>query len=439
MTIEASQKSPVELDNSNIPDSIVWWNEKDESAQQRFDVGASARYVSSIQNLSRDNKNKTHTRTHRRILSSGGAVTVELKTKKQLEMWKRHERESSRRPTRMSFNTLVSPEDPVLLQLIHDLELSGDKFLDGQFDEDISFLNEPHALWVRSENFNQHVEYHCNYLRLEHQQVRPEIVFETQPRLFALNVPMYGKGNPDLEQGMLGDCWVIATLAVLFSHDVHLIRSMIVVSRPRLGLYVVRFVKEAKAVYVVVDDRLPFLGPLPAFCRHADGTSLWGPIVEKAYAKLMGGYRTLIGGTISYALTDFTGHFSHTVELDASKHKSHSLHEVMVSFHQNMRNQRLWGVTQLVGCSIQKTGGGLGTQEQELSNGLFAGHAYAIEQIREVRLGSSSNTIQLVELCNPWGRNGWNGDWSSRSSMWRRYPNVAQSLEFDPSKGTSGT
>ena len=318
----------------------------------------------------------------------------------------------------MSFNTLTSPEDPVLLQLIHDLELSGEKFLDGQFDEDISFLNEPHALWVR-----------------------PEIVFETQPRLFASNVPMYGKGNTDLEQGMLGDCWVIATLAVLFSHDVHLIRSMIVVSRPRLGLYVVRFVKEAKAVYVVVDDRLPFLGALPAFCRHADGTSLWGPIIEKAYAKLMGGYRTLIGGTISYALTDFTGHFSHTVELDASKHKSHSLHEIMILFHQNMRNQRLWGVTQLVGCSIQKTGGGLGTKEQELSNGLFAGHAYAIEEIREVRLGSSSNTIQLVELCNPWGRNGWNGDWSSRSSMWRRYPNVAQSLGFNPSKdkGTSGT
>ena len=127
MTIEASQKSPVELDNSVIPDSITWWNEN-ESDQQRFDIGASAR----------------------RILSSGGAVTVELKTKKQLEMWKQHERESSRRPTRMTFNTLTSPEDPVLLQLIHDLELSGEKFLDGQFDEDISFLNEPHALWVRS-------------------------------------------------------------------------------------------------------------------------------------------------------------------------------------------------------------------------------------------------------------------------------------------------
>ena len=36
MTIEASQKSPVELDNSVIPDSITWWNEN-ESDQQRFD------------------------------------------------------------------------------------------------------------------------------------------------------------------------------------------------------------------------------------------------------------------------------------------------------------------------------------------------------------------------------------------------------------------
>jgi hypothetical protein len=267
-------------------------------------------------------------------------------------MWKRHERESSKRPTRMSFTTLSSPEDPALVQLIHDLELSGEKFLDGQFDEDISFLNEPHALWVR-----------------------PEIVFETQPQLFASNVPKYGKGSADLMQGMLGDCWVIATLAVLFSHDVHLIRSMIVTSRPRLGLYVVRFVKEAKAVYVVVDDRIPFVGAIPAFCHHADGTSMWGPIIEKAYAKLMGGYRTLIGGTIGYALTDFTGHLSHTVELDESKHKS-SLHDTMMSFHRDMRNQRLCGVTQLVGCSIQKKGTGLGMKEQELSNGLFAGHAY---------------------------------------------------------------
>ena len=71
MTIEASQKSPVELDNSVVPDSIAWWNES-ESDQQRFDIGASAR----------------------RILSTGGVVTVELKTKKQLEMWKRYERES---------------------------------------------------------------------------------------------------------------------------------------------------------------------------------------------------------------------------------------------------------------------------------------------------------------------------------------------------------
>ena len=48
------------------------------------------------------------------------------------------------------FQHIDITEDPVLLQLIHYLELSGEKFLDGQFDEDISFLNEPHALWVRS-------------------------------------------------------------------------------------------------------------------------------------------------------------------------------------------------------------------------------------------------------------------------------------------------
>lgn len=85
------------------------------------------------------------------------------------------------------------------------------------------------------------------------------------------------------------------------------------------NLYVLRFFKEFKWRYVILDDRLPCAksNAQPVFGKCKNIHELWVPLIEKAYAKLHGCYEALISGFIDDALTDMTG-------LVAEKIKTHN-------------------------------------------------------------------------------------------------------------------
>lgn len=67
-----------------------------------------------------------------------------------------------------------------------------------------------------------------------------------------------------------------------------------------IGLYVLRFFKNFKWVYVLVDERIPVDSttkkPVFGHCKQAQ--EIWVPLIEKAYAKLHGCYENLISGYI---------------------------------------------------------------------------------------------------------------------------------------------
>ena len=77
------------------------------------------------------------------------------------------------------------------------------------------------------------------------------------------------------------------------------------------GLFVFRFFKNFKWLYVIVDDRIPTKeengGRVPVYGHCKDDHELWVPLIEKAYAKLHGCYEALISGYIDDGLTDLTG------------------------------------------------------------------------------------------------------------------------------------
>ena len=59
----------------------------------------------------------------------------------------------------------------------------------------------------------------------------------------------------------------------------------------------VRFYKFLKEIYIVIDDQLPYNeNDEPAFARSEDRTELWPSLLEKAYAKLYGGYFNIVAG-----------------------------------------------------------------------------------------------------------------------------------------------
>lgn len=77
----------------------------------------------------------------------------------------------------------------------------------------------------------------------------------------------------------------------------------------RKGIYVLRFFKDFKWKYVIIDDRLPCgkNNAQPVFGKCKNLHELWVPLIEKAYAKLHGCYETLISGFIDDGLSDLTG------------------------------------------------------------------------------------------------------------------------------------
>lgn len=58
---------------------------------------------------------------------------------------------------------------------------------------------------------------------------------------------------------------------------------------------------------VVVDDLLPFKDGKLIFANIGDDGGLWGPILEKAFAKMSGNYEYTSGGWVDEAFRLLTG------------------------------------------------------------------------------------------------------------------------------------
>ena len=89
----------------------------------------------------------------------------------------------------------------------------------------------------------------------------------------------------------------------------------------------------------------------------------------------------------------------------------------------------------LMSAAIHRGGLGaaLGWGEARRSDGLIAGHAYAIIAVEEV-----DGLFKLLRLRNPWGKFEWKGEWSRENSMWERHPQVAKQVSTSCLHGDDG-
>jgi hypothetical protein len=66
--------------------------------------------------------------------------------------------------------------------------------------------------------------------------------------------------------------------------------------------------KLGSPIKVQIDDRLPMTtGSKLLYAQKGEDKSLWGPLLEKAFAKLYGNYEVLILGRAGNAMSDMTG------------------------------------------------------------------------------------------------------------------------------------
>ncbi|KAM8833172.1 calpain-1 catalytic subunit-like [Synchiropus picturatus] len=209
----------------------------------------------------------------------------------------------------------------------------------------------------------------------------------------------------DFGQGVLGNCWLLASIGALTFQKIILENVVPLDQRfdvDYCGLFHFRFWRFGKWVDVVIDDKLPTIDGKLIFVHAKEPTEFWPALFEKAYAKVCGSYADMVAGTPAEAMVDFTGGVHLHINL---QERPSNLWEMMF---------RAGKVTSLMGCGTPQ---GETAANTVLENGLVQGHAYTITGVKQ--LLSQGQLASLVRLWNPWGRVEWKGSWSDRSNLWQ--------------------
>ena len=153
-------------------------------------------------------------------------------------------------------------------------------------------------------------------------------------------------------------------------------------------------------------------------------------ILEKAWAKVHGGYFNTVGGTSREALRDLTGaptlsvRFADSI-LTSDGHWQNLLNAYRKKFPMTASTHACENITNL-------------TTEKDL--GLIPNHGYSLLGVFELfkdshgvwkKIGKNQDDkpgtsyheiIRLVKLRNPWGQGEWKGKFSDASKVWLEFP-----------------
>jgi len=315
-----------------------------------------------------------------------------------------------RRNARIQSGETSRSDDPVVV----------DGFLYGQnFDEIKAACLESGELWTDPEFPPDEGSLFFSERQYGIEWRRPHELVE-EPSL------MEGGGDRfDINQGELGDCWLLAAMANLTIDK--RVRARVVpldqsFSAEYAGVFHFKFWQYGEWVDVVVDDYLPTRNGELVYIHSDSKSEFWSALFEKAYAKLNGSYESLKGGTTCEAMVDFTGGCAEFFDLkDAPRDMFH----IMLKAYER---------SSLMGCSIEPDPN---QHEAQTSVGLVRGHAYSITKVVKAKIETPrvSGEMPLIRVRNPWGNDTeWNGAWSDGSAEWGYVPDEekeALGINFD--------
>jgi calpain len=174
------------------------------------------------------------------------------------------------------------------------------------------------------------------------------------------------------------------------------------------GIFHFRFWHFGKFIDVVVDDLLPTKdGRQLAYNKSTDENEFWSPLLEKAFAKLYGGYSKIEGGFSHEAFEDFTGGVAEIYDIPYAPVKVYEY--IKKAIERNV----------FFTCSILNSE--KATERKKV--GLYNAHAYSITGATSLKL-NANRTVNLLRIRNPWGQSEWNRAWSDHSPEWRTVPDA---------------
>ena len=226
---------------------------------------------------------------------------------------------------------------------------------------------------------------------------------------------VYNTMSPgDIRQGRLGDCYFLAAISALAEHPHRIQRLFLTKENHGNGLYAVALCLNGVWEEVILDDFVPCKASGKLAFNTSRNEELWVVLLEKAWAKVHGGYLNIEAGLTREALRDLTG---------AS----------VTTFFTNEDSEGLWDrLVDAENKNFVMTAGSDdlngGSDNLIVKIGISGSHAYSLlavftltEQNGEFKVGEGNgveNQHRLVKLRNPWGKGEWTGKWSDTDPNW---------------------
>ncbi|KAM5145400.1 calpain-2 catalytic subunit-like [Mantella aurantiaca] len=228
-----------------------------------------------------------------------------------------------------------------------------------------------------------------------------------------------GATRMDVCQGNLSNCWFLSAVACLSLYP-QLLEQVMPIEQDfedgYIGKFRFQFWQYGRWVEVVVDDLLPTAQTLQngtahynlLFVHSKDKNEFWSSLLEKAYAKLKGGYSALQMGFAGEALEDMTG-------------------GVIQSSDTNCPAPELWRHldNMLQRGALICCGNTQGEIETSNLMGILSHHMYSVTATKKVQ--TLQGLISLLRLRNPWGHTEWNGPWRDGGPEWQTVIDLEQS------------
>eukprot|EP00347_Sterkiella_histriomuscorum_P020656 403336970 len=216
-------------------------------------------------------------------------------------------------------------------------------------------------------------------------------------------------GPSDLDQGWLGDCYFLSACSAVAEWSDRAKKLFVTQDYNKEGIIVVKGLILGNQKEIVIDDFLPFWKGTNSliFDQISDTQGLWGPFIEKAWAKVNGYYDRTNGGWASEVFQFMFG-------LPTTKHSNGKGKWITSTDIWNIINNSdksqyiIWAATP-----------GSGNDQLTQKYGLAQSHAYTVISTHIVNFANGTEAAKLLRIRNPWGIDAdYNGTWCDSSAKW---------------------
>lgn len=203
----------------------------------------------------------------------------------------------------------------------------------------------------------------------------------------------------DIKQGNLGNCYFLSALATLSDYPNLIYKIFKTKEESPIGFYEIAFFLDGEWNIVIIDDYIPVQKDSDSFAfAQPNGKEVWVLLIEKAWAKINGGYLNTISGYPTDPFTALTG-FS----------KKHY-------YLESLKLDEVWKILKDSYCKNYFIACSTNQNKSNENFGIVSTHAYTLLSAKESNY--EGKDLRLIKLRNPHGCTEFNGDWSDTSPLW---------------------